>query len=1072
MKKSLIIDKILILLATSALTACVDSLFDESSQFVNDPNAVSFGLFVKEQPDMKIQLSTRSDSPESSGQAEAVAPPSDIRLLEGYNPYSLKMQCMTLPFVGIHKGAVKASAPEAQAAEQDTRAAWADRVISGENSDEYFHDSLTVWGYTRDAATIIFDKTLVQRTSHWRTSGHWPFGETGPMRFYAVAPSLENINMSVADADFSTPPVLTYTLPEEAKDMCDLLYGESGDVDIPSFGTKEENEGHDNKKVNLQFQHILTAVRFAQGYIREGITVKRVSIRNVKSKATFFPATMDEVTDTKGKWSGQETPQNFTMYANSAGDGDTHTTPTENTYINDSVFYMLPQTVPSGVELEVVIEAKPKYSYDGTDLTAYSGSAVQEHTLRCSLAGDVWKKGYTVTYMLTVGEVADGYYFVAEAPAENAHSDLLGSHGFTLHSYRMYVDKENDQDITTHGVNWKVEGYYSDKDCTAAFDGENAANAPSWLPYGVSGNNSGTTGVYVGGNGGTVSYSLSAQEATKSGNHATNLSQNSSDTEITVNNWDLSRKDPNGNDYASQETANCYIVNRIGTYQFPLVYGNKSNEEPEASYFVDHLGTRISHKLIKDQIEAKNPNEYTTIVEGSTRKRTTYTWTAADNASDPQSLRAQIVWQDASGMLANVNATSTSISFQVVTNTPANAVIALQARKVTEYQKKDGEDWELDTSQGTSGYEIAGDWETLWTWHIWMTDEVYPNWSSTSEGATNINTQYLNNNSAVGTGSYVGDHKVAFKAYDGTPNTILPVNLGWVPKEMEFKYYSKREVYVKIQQVEPETGGRTVVVPIVQHARQPLVRGVGTFYQWGRPTALPGHNWPDDANPKTVRTIYRNTTDFTDFTVENITHPYDVIAQPTKLFRRSDQMVTWLSTDADYAYWGNGSTKTVYDPCPPGFQVPDISVFTGFSVTGATAGKTESDAKKLNMWDDAGENFYGGYFYVDPHDGTAKDYHIPDADRYKQTVYMPATGQYQATKGVGSQISSSVAPNNNYIETSPGTVWTYKQDGDHLHGQALNLYPEYDRVHNTKPTIELPRKVNISTACAIRPVAK
>jgi hypothetical protein len=278
---------------------------------------------------------------------------------------------------------------------------------------------------------------------------------------------------------------------------------------------------------------------------------------------------------------------------------------------------------------------------------------------------------------------------------------------------------------------------------------------------------------------------------------------------------------------------------------------------------------------------------------------------------------------------------------------------------------------------------------------------------------------------------------------------------------MNFQYYAPREVYVKLQQL---TSGNTAVAHIVQHARQPLVRGVGTFYQWGRPTALPGHNWPDDANPKTVRTIYP---DFTEFTVENITHPYDVIAQPTKLFRRSDQMVTWLSTDADYAYWGNATTKTVYDPCPPGFQVPDISVFTGFSVTGATAGSNTDDAKKLNMWDDAGENFFGGYFYVDPHVGTTTDY---PADRYKQTVYMPATGQYQATKGVGSQLSSSVAPNNNYIETSPCTVWTYGQDDDHLHGQALNLYPDYDRVHDKKPAIELPRKVNISTACAIRPV--
>ena len=1085
MKKSVIYRILLILLSASVTTACVDTLKDDLSPNNNNHDGVGFYMSVAEQADMKINLGTRSMysvAETDSGRSQDVTSPSSVRLMEGDNPYVLKMHCMTLPYVGIHNGAVRTSATQPQSSEQSggetTRAAWADHVSSAET----FHDSLTVWGYTRDAATSIFDKTLVQRITNWRTSRHWPFGETGPMRFYAVAPSLESINMSVVDADYSTPPVLTYTLPEKAQDMCDLLYGESGDIDIPSFGTEDSHEGKDDKIVNLQFQHILTAIRFAQGNIPTGITIKQISINNVNTRATFVPSANDNMTDSKGTWSGFETPGNYTMNASFAGTGIT------NTYINDSVFYMLPQIVPSGVELEVVIESKPKYTYSssGTALAPVD-VAVQQHTLRCSLAGDVWRKGYTVTYLLTIGEVADGYYFVAEAPAENAHSDVVATHNFTLHSYRMYVDKETGLDITTHGVNWKVMGYYQNADCTTPFDGSNAANSPSWLTNGITGISSGVTGEYVGGNNGTASYNLAAQAATKSGNHATNLLSNSNDSQ--ADKLDLSVMTPNG-ESKSAETANCYIINRTGSYKFPLVYGNKTSDGDEANYFVDHTGTVISHKFIRDQMTAKNTDPYhnTDYAEGlsqteenaTARYRKAYTWEGADNVS----LRAVVVWQDVENMITSVSAAGSTneITFTVGPSTPGNAVIALQAKSLTKYERRTYTpgspgtfgDWMTDTSKGTDGYSTGEPWETLWTWHIWMTDEVYPNWSSTSEGATNVNTQYLNNNSAVGSGSYVGDHKVAFKTWgtdgsNGTTNTILPVNLGWVPQETEFKYYSKRDVYVKLQQVEPATGAATTVIHIVQHAKQPNVRGQGTFYQWGRPTALPGYNFTDDPG-KTKRTIYFPNPDIfseSDFTVANITSPCEAIAQPTKLFRQESQAATWSSARVggnSVPYWGE--TKTVYDPCPPGFKVPHWNIFTGLSLTGATA----NEGTNLNMWgvsaeNQSGANFYGGYFFVDSH--TTRE----SMDRYAQTVYFPATGQYQATKGVGSSLWTTTSPNNNFIEASPGTLWSNQLPAsDNTHGSALNLYPDITRSNSSKPPVELPRAVNLSTACAIRPI--
>ncbi len=1056
MKKSVIYHILCALVSASVITACADTLEEGLSTSSNDPDGVGFAMQVGEQADMTIRVGGTRSSASADNQdvrqqrTEAnryVAHP-----LEG-DGYGLKAVRMSLPIVGIHRGAVMASAKESQttgqSTDQTTRAAWADHV----SSEDKFHDSLTVWGYTRDAATTIFDKTLVQRITNWRTSRHWPFGETGPMRFYAVAPSLESINMSVADADFSTPPVLTYTLPEKAQEMCDLLYGESGDIDIPSFGTEASNEGKDNKVVNLQFQHILTAIRFAQGQIPSDVTVKKISINNVNTKATFVPSAVDNLTDTKGTWSDFSTPGSYTMYASFTGTGTT-----ANTYINDSVFYMLPQTINGGVELEVVIECKPKYTYSEKGTTLYAGEDKVEHILKCSLSGDVWRKGYTVTYLLTIGEVADGYYFVAEAPAENAHSDVVEAHNFTLHSYRMYIDKETDQEIRTHGVNWKVAGY----SLTEPTEETTFTDAkPDWLTTGITGNSSGTVGEYIGGYNGLASYNLAAQAATKRGDHATNLLSNSNASQASS--LDLSVMTPNG-ESKSPETANCYIINRRGSYKFPLVYGNKTSDGDESAYFVDHTGAIIAKRLIKDQIEAKNPaaNEYETIVTNEKRKRTAYTWNPVADGSEPQSLRSCLVWEDAEGLInSSLGITSEYISFTVDRSVPANAVIALQGRKVTKYEKStdSGVNWELDTDQGTDGYDF-GPWETLWTWHIWMTDEVWPNYTGTDDGATNA--QYLNNN-PVGSGNYIGDHKVAFENFSGNINTILPVNLGWVPQNMAFAYYSKREVWVKLQQVEPAEGAATLVVHIVQHAKQPEVRGQGTFYQWGRPTALPGYNYTDDPG-KTKRTIYRNEEVFPEFTVENIMHPYEAIAQPTKLFRIESQTSTWSTArenSKNVPYWGE--TKTVYDPCPPGFKVPHWIIFTGLSLTGATA----NEGTYLNMWEDAGANFYGGYFYVVPHTSRAS------LKRYGQTVYFPATGQYQATKGVGSELWLTTSPNNNFIEASPGTLWSNQLPADdNSHGSALNLYPDYGRSNTSKPPVELPRAVNLSTACAIRPVQK
>jgi hypothetical protein len=145
----------------------------------------------------------------------------------------------------------------------------------------------------------------------------------------------------------------------------------------------------------------------------------------------------------------------------------------------------------------------------------------------------------------------------------------------------------------------------------------------------------------------------------------------------------------------------------------------------------------------------------------------------------------------------------------------------------------------------------------------------------------------------------------------------------------------------------------------------------------------------------------------------------------------------------------NSDSKTVYDPCPPGFRVPPVNIFTGFSKTGATV---VNEAEKLNMWKEKpdlngvtqknGERSKGGYFYCNPN----------ETERYGKMVYMPATGEWHGNKTVGTLMSDATMQLNNIN----GIYWTsdYSKDGS---SKACGLWitPEYSYADGTadKPVI-------------------
>ncbi len=1019
-----------LLLACLLLSSCSDDLFDLNGN--DEQSGLLFSMTTEEMGTEVVFTGTRA--------AQSVGTPDNgdrftERTLSGSKTFGLKIQKQPVPLMGFNRGAVDTSVRESRATQQGTRAG-ANEVVTGIVN---FHDSLTIWGYT-DGATpstsddvTLFDQILLTKVRNWRNSVEWPYGEGEYMRFYAVAPSLESINMSATSGNYSTPPTLTYTLPEKANELVDVLYGESNNISIASgpagsvtTNPQQENLGKDNKKIDLQFRHILTAVRFSQGTIPSVVTINSISISGSKTEGTYNPATTDDATVTQGKWTPGSATRTYTVGASHVGTGISGAVDVPIT--GTPTLFLLPQTLPAGATLTVNLTE------------ALDGGGTKDHTLTCSLEGDVWKKGYTVDYKITVGRMESGYYLsTSPENLDLEHSTSAVTSSLGVNSYRLYYDYSSGEKVASYiPVTWDIAGYSETGAADSYVVPASKPSSLSWLTDFRGVLNADTH--YNGGNNATASFTVAGQTMALSSTHDVVLSGNPTTGDTQV---DLSTTYPYANgETHSREPANCYIINRVGTYKFPLVYGNKTTgtaeyPAPEAACFKDHAGNTITYYKIKDQIHA-NTNVSTSHSNGQ------YVWSRSgySNKGIESTLRAVLLWQDRKGFISSVVLNESQgnegvIQFQVGTSVPANAVIALQARKVETYASGEYSSW---TSSSVHTY---GEWETLWTWHIWMTDEVYRNEGTSDENSYDA---YFVNGSKTknGSGKYEkGDHIATLHDYttDATYQ-ILPVNLGWVPDNDNFGLYEPRSVWIKLKQTDTEN---TTVVKITQHARQELYTGTGTVYQWGRPTAFPAVRNLSG----TVRTIYDiNNKDITSkFVLAQSINGGDAIANPYGVLQWETNANSWFNVNSsDYAtanaMWSS-TTKTVYDPCPPGFRVPSADVFKVFSKTGTTV---VSVAEQLNMWPDtqdlngttqtSGQRSKGGYFYCEKHTGD-----IPATDRYRDMVYMPATGEWHGNKSVGTQLMEATEQ----LNQPTGLFWTSDYNNDDKDSKAAMLWitPEW-----------------------------
>ena len=450
--------------------------------------------------------------------------------------------------------------------------------------------------------------------------------------------------------------------------------------------------------------------------------------------------------------------------------------------------------------------------------------------------------GHTFTGNIPLYDSSDGKYYYIMRP-----NTLTTIGGVSLRAGAgKYIQRRTGDITDTYTITYSTDGgsTYS------------AGSKPSWL----------TSIVETRGEGETLNFCIYATDTkttnTSLGTTTVNPSQDVLRTASPVNQYDLSTKGGT----ISRTTANCYMIHAPGTYKLPLVYGNsiKNGGTNSKAYAATSTGTNIKANLVN---HAGNP--------------ITGPWLKDHVGAVPST--AELLWQDASGLISEVGISGDYLTFTVpsATITAGNAVIAVK------------------NSSGT----------IVWSWHIWVTDQDW------SRSLTTVTT---------GAHNYI----------------VTPVNVGWVPGDETRVTYQGSNCLVRVTTNSGSQLSFRVDQPnnVTVTARKD---GFSPYYQWGRKDPfIPS----DGVKPASGNAVDKTVYDISGNNITSTITPQSRKTNATTTKGGSIQNPTmWYYSGAQWeseTYYNNWdinnntidniatpTEKTVYDPCPPGFCVPTGNLY-------------------------------------------------------------------------------------------------------------------------------------------------
>ena len=421
--------------------------------------------------------------------------------------------------------------------------------------------------------------------------------------------------------------------------------------------------------------------------------------------------------------------------------------------------------------------------------------------------------------------------------------------------------------------------------------------------------------------------------------------------------FDLSTHNVAG-DPTAMNTANCYVVNAPGYYKIPLVYGNAiKNGAPNRSAYENPANTSMPY--LKDYLDRNIQDPYI-------YNNYTYGDESANGTTTFKINSASIVWQDEYELI-NTNSIKLSadrkyIIFEVDSTNikQGNAVIAVK-----------------------DNYSTGG--RIMWSWHIWVTDV---------------------------------DIMATQRVYDWTKNAfeLMPMNLGFCTMGGKQVKYEPRTMWIRVRQ----QGGVVADVPLTQMGGMyysEFTNGNGPYYQWGRKDPLRPNNGVAGGNkdvyPTNACTTYSG----------RVTQG-TAIQNPHTMFLVNDN-VDWCSVSSPTYWCGNNTLssepsgnykiiKTVYDPCPVGFHIPEYYVFTFMTLQGGWSTTSDWIVSSVAT---------GGY-HIKVHSLSNETVFLPNTIGYREchTSNVNISGGFHAWTGCKDEASTG-----NYvcIRRSNGRIETY-----------------------------------------------
>ena len=381
-------------------------------------------------------------------------------------------------------------------------------------------------------------------------------------------------------------------------------------------------------------------------------------------------------------------------------------------------------------------------------------------------------------------------------------------------------------------------------------------------------------------------------------------------------------------------TANCYVINAPGTYSLPLVYGNavKNGEPNTGAYRTDYL-TGVLRNLTNHLDQSiTDPYIY--------------------NNANCTPKDAVLVWQDAKDLVTNVAlaADGHSLTFEVpqASIRQGNAIVAVR-----------------DASN-----------RIMWSWHIWVTDYV-PGLDPT---VTDRYDPYEMHRDKVVTNN------------SGKQYTFMGVYIGWCDNILVYDARS-----VKVRYIQPSTGATTIIT-LTQKSRT-VNQGNNTYFGWGRKDPMLGGILDASGSLSDKQIDSRNSTyRFQKSTTGKVTIG-KAIQTPYIYYNGGTSPYNW-ATSLYENMWSNvyndESSKTIYDPSPVGYRVPEVGAFSGFTYSGSTVAGASGFGSQFNSPYTSESDItdhLGWEFYCNKMNGAGK------YDPAGGTIFFPLTGGRSYAEG-------------------------------------------------------------------------